>query len=69
MTTQVAYSIIEEQEIRIKRVEDDYMSFVAVLADPRYCGKSIYRSCFNCIIIIIIDFSFDKKKINLNLPE
>lgn len=41
MTTQVAYSIIEEQEGRIKRVEDDYMSFVAVLADPRYCGKSI----------------------------
>lgn len=35
MTTQVAYSIIEEQESRIKRVEDDSKSFVAVLADPR----------------------------------
>ncbi|KAF3324571.1 Exonuclease 3'-5' domain-containing protein 1 [Carex littledalei] len=43
MDTQVAYSIIEEQEGQIKRVEDDYMSFVAVLADPRYCGVSYHE--------------------------
>ncbi|XP_020222521.1 protein RRP6-like 3 isoform X1 [Cajanus cajan] len=35
--TQIAYSLIEEQEGR-KRLPDDYISFVGLLADPRYCG-------------------------------
>uniref|UniRef100_A0A0R0FSJ3 3'-5' exonuclease domain-containing protein n=1 Tax=Glycine max TaxID=3847 RepID=A0A0R0FSJ3_SOYBN len=34
--TQIAYSLIEEQEGR-KRLRDDYISFVGLLADPRYC--------------------------------
>lgn len=37
--TQIAYSLIEEQEGR-KRAPDDYISFVGLLADPRYCGVS-----------------------------
>ncbi|XP_058073988.1 uncharacterized protein LOC131222804 isoform X3 [Magnolia sinica] len=37
--TQIAYSLIEEQEGR-KRSPDDYISFVGLLADPRYCGIS-----------------------------
>ncbi|KAJ1442760.1 Ribonuclease H-like superfamily [Sesbania bispinosa] len=37
--TQIAYSLIEEQEGR-KRLPDDYISFVSLLADPRYCGIS-----------------------------
>lgn len=39
MDTQIAYSIIEEQEGRA-RSPDDYISFVGLLADPRYCGVS-----------------------------
>jgi exonuclease 3'-5' domain-containing protein 1 len=35
--TQIAYSLIEEQEGR-RRPLDDYISFVSLLADPRYCG-------------------------------
>jgi len=37
--TQIAYSLIEEQEGGTK-VPDDYISFVGLLADPRYCGMS-----------------------------
>ncbi|KAJ4836974.1 hypothetical protein Tsubulata_025285 [Turnera subulata] len=37
--TQIAYSLIEEQEGRA-RLPDDYISFVGLLADPRYCGIS-----------------------------
>ncbi|CAK8569821.1 unnamed protein product [Lathyrus sativus] len=37
--TQIAYSLIEEQEGQ-KRLPDDYISLVALLADPRYCGLS-----------------------------
>ncbi|XP_027331902.1 piRNA biogenesis protein EXD1 isoform X3 [Abrus precatorius] len=37
--TQIAYSLIEEQEGR-KRLPDDYISFVGLLADTRYCGIS-----------------------------
>lgn len=37
--TQIAYSLIEEQEGRTK-VPDDFISFVGLLADPRYCGMS-----------------------------
>ncbi|PIA42872.1 hypothetical protein AQUCO_02000372v1 [Aquilegia coerulea] len=37
--TQIAYSLIEEQEGRT-RLPDDYISFVGLLADPRYCGVS-----------------------------
>ncbi|KAK6912785.1 3'-5' exonuclease domain [Dillenia turbinata] len=39
MDTQIAYSLIQEQEGQ-QRVLDDYISFVALLADPRYCGVS-----------------------------
>ncbi|XP_021890480.1 piRNA biogenesis protein EXD1 [Carica papaya] len=35
--TQIAYSLIEEQEGRA-RLADDCISFVGLLADPRYCG-------------------------------
>ncbi|KAF6164283.1 hypothetical protein GIB67_010253 [Kingdonia uniflora] len=35
--TQIAYSLIEEQEGR-PRTLADYISFVGLLADPRYCG-------------------------------
>ncbi|CAL5429241.1 unnamed protein product [Camellia sinensis] len=34
--TQIAYSMIEEQEGRA-RLSDDYISFVGLLGDPRYC--------------------------------
>ncbi|XP_075522467.1 uncharacterized protein LOC142555472 [Primulina tabacum] len=37
--TQIAYSLIKEQE-GDKRVSDDYISFVGLLADPSYCGIS-----------------------------
>ncbi|KAJ8774772.1 hypothetical protein K2173_017218 [Erythroxylum novogranatense] len=36
--TQIAYSLIEEQDGRAK--SSDYISFVSLLADPRYCGIS-----------------------------
>ncbi|GKV09987.1 hypothetical protein SLEP1_g21415 [Rubroshorea leprosula] len=39
MDTQIAFSLIEEQEGRT-RLHDDYISFVSLLADPRYCGIS-----------------------------
>lgn len=35
--TQIAYSLIEEQGAA-RKVPDDYISFVGLLADPRYCG-------------------------------
>lgn len=38
---QIAYSLIEEQEGRT-RVPDDYISFVGLLADPRYCGIYLF---------------------------
>ncbi|XP_076928194.1 exosome complex exonuclease rrp6-like [Bidens hawaiensis] len=37
--TQIAYTLIEEQE-GVTKVPDDYISFVGLLADPRYCGIS-----------------------------
>ncbi|XP_027081830.1 egalitarian protein homolog [Coffea eugenioides] len=37
--TQIAYSLIKEQEGQI-RAPDDYISFVSLLADPCYCGIS-----------------------------
>ncbi|KAH8504440.1 hypothetical protein Peur_046008 [Populus x canadensis] len=37
--TQIAYSLLEEQEGRT-RLPGDYISFVGLLADPRYCGVS-----------------------------
>ncbi|GAB4837149.1 hypothetical protein Ancab_002060 [Ancistrocladus abbreviatus] len=39
MDTQIAYSVIEEQEGR-QKLPGDYISFVGLLADPRYCGIS-----------------------------
>ncbi|RVX17025.1 piRNA biogenesis protein EXD1 [Vitis vinifera] len=39
MSKQIAYSLIEEQQGR-RRSPDDYISFVGLLADPRYCGIS-----------------------------
>ncbi|KAL9330696.1 hypothetical protein ACSQ67_000306 [Phaseolus vulgaris] len=38
--TQIAYSLIEDQEGRT-RLRDDYISFVGLLADPRYCGSVV----------------------------
>ncbi|KAI3698443.1 hypothetical protein L2E82_41992 [Cichorium intybus] len=37
--TQIAYKLIEEQEGG-KKVPDDHISFVSLLADIRYCGAS-----------------------------
>ncbi|CAI9093609.1 OLC1v1029155C1 [Oldenlandia corymbosa var. corymbosa] len=37
--TQIAYSLIKEQEGQT-RAPDDYISFVGLLADPTYCGIS-----------------------------
>ncbi|KAG8375640.1 hypothetical protein BUALT_Bualt10G0121300 [Buddleja alternifolia] len=37
--TQIAYSLIKEQE-GLKRAPDDYISFVGLLADPQFCGVS-----------------------------
>ncbi|KAI5647974.1 hypothetical protein M9H77_33979 [Catharanthus roseus] len=37
--TQIAYSLIKEQEGHA-RAPDDYISFVGLLADPSYCGIS-----------------------------
>ncbi|XP_040968850.1 egalitarian protein homolog isoform X1 [Gossypium hirsutum] len=39
MDTQIAYSLLEEQEGQT-RLPDDNISFVGLLADPRYCGIS-----------------------------
>ncbi|XVE70971.1 hypothetical protein DITRI_Ditri10aG0112600 [Diplodiscus trichospermus] len=39
MDTQIAYYLIEEQERRTRLPGDD-ISFVGLLADPRYCGIS-----------------------------
>ncbi|MCL7033771.1 hypothetical protein MKW94_001782, partial [Papaver nudicaule] len=36
---QIAYSLFQEQEGKAK-TSDDYISFVTLLADPRYCGVS-----------------------------
>ncbi|KAJ6862680.1 piRNA biogenesis protein EXD1-like isoform X2 [Populus alba x Populus x berolinensis] len=46
--TQIAYSQIEEQEGRT-RLPDDYISFVGLLADPRYCGI-LYVAVFIYIV-------------------
>uniref|UniRef100_A0A0D9V238 3'-5' exonuclease domain-containing protein n=1 Tax=Leersia perrieri TaxID=77586 RepID=A0A0D9V238_9ORYZ len=35
--SEIAYSLLEEQDGK-KRGSDDYISFVHLLADPRYCG-------------------------------
>uniref|UniRef100_A0A0E0JK85 3'-5' exonuclease domain-containing protein n=1 Tax=Oryza punctata TaxID=4537 RepID=A0A0E0JK85_ORYPU len=39
MDTQIAYSLLEEQDGK-KRGYDEYISFVSLLADPRYCGMA-----------------------------
>ncbi|MQL91187.1 hypothetical protein Taro_023798, partial [Colocasia esculenta] len=41
MDTQIAYSLIEGQEGNGRSL--DYISFVSLLADPRYCGTTSYR--------------------------
>ncbi|KAG5537829.1 hypothetical protein RHGRI_025061 [Rhododendron griersonianum] len=43
--TQVAYYLIEEQQGR-KRSPDDYISFVSLVADPRYCGTTSLLQSF-----------------------
>lgn len=40
---QIAYGIIEEQEGKRKGEVNDCVSFVGLLADPRYCGKCIHH--------------------------
>ncbi|GAB2274745.1 hypothetical protein Dimus_009518 [Dionaea muscipula] len=56
----IAYSLIEEQDGRTK-LPDDYVSFVTLLADPRYCATQLLvedenkdevlssLECSNCI--------------------
>ena len=46
---QIAYSLIEEQEGRTK-LPDNYISFVSLLADSRYCGI-IFKSWYLLAII------------------
>ncbi|KAK8980210.1 hypothetical protein V6N11_061424 [Hibiscus sabdariffa] len=41
MDTQIAYTLIEQQEGRM-RLSDDKISFVGLLADHRYCGVSYH---------------------------
>ncbi|KAL5185469.1 piRNA biogenesis protein EXD1 [Glycine soja] len=53
---QIAYSLIEEQEGR-KRLRDDYISFVGLLADPRYCGSVVL-----CVVVSIECKSYDEKE-------
>ncbi|KAM7459327.1 hypothetical protein LguiA_036321 [Lonicera macranthoides] len=48
--TQIAYSLIEKQEGRT-RVPDDYISFVGLLADPRYCGISYLEKEEVCVLL------------------
>ncbi|KAF9681059.1 hypothetical protein SADUNF_Sadunf06G0186200 [Salix dunnii] len=62
--TQIAYSLIEEQEGRI-RLPGDYISFVGLLADPRYCGMSYLekeevRALLRQVILpdIIVSFQY-----------
>lgn len=40
---QIAYSLLEEQEGQARR-PNDYISFVSLLADPRYCGTHLFLS-------------------------
>ncbi|XP_011626857.1 exosome component 10 isoform X6 [Amborella trichopoda] len=58
--TQIAYTLIEEQEGR-KRSPDDYISFVSLLADPRYCGIS-YVEKEEVRILLRQDPSFWRKR-------
>ncbi|KAJ6698078.1 hypothetical protein OIU79_011586 [Salix purpurea] len=57
--TQIAYSLIEEQEGRI-RLPGDYISFVGLLADPRYCGNAVALTD----LIITCDWHFVGNLIN-----
>ncbi|THF98850.1 hypothetical protein TEA_008096 [Camellia sinensis var. sinensis] len=46
--SEIAYSMIEEQEGRA-RLSDDYISFVGLLGDPRYCvHSSRFTRIVNC---------------------
>jgi hypothetical protein len=50
---QIAYSLIEEQEGK-KRACDAYISFVGLLADPRYCG-TFYTLLFRISVFFMND--------------
>ncbi|XP_057977258.1 uncharacterized protein LOC131164238 [Malania oleifera] len=42
MDTQIAYSLIDEQQGQARSL-NEYISFVGLLADPRYCGISYFE--------------------------
>ncbi|RVW51935.1 piRNA biogenesis protein EXD1 [Vitis vinifera] len=52
MSKQIAYSLIEEQQGR-RRSPDDYISFVGLLADPRYCGTKLRLFHFHHQFLVI----------------
>ena len=54
---QIAYSLIEEQEGR-KRLVDDYISFVGLLADPRYCGSNSFLVSISNYLWFLLCFTF-----------
>lgn len=56
---QIAFSLIEEQEGR-RRPLDDYISFVSLLADPRYCGTFYYYHVsfvYDYLIILVMSMA------------
>ncbi|KAH6835908.1 3'-5' exonuclease domain-containing protein / K homology domain-containing protein / KH domain-containing protein [Perilla frutescens var. hirtella] len=59
--TQIAYSLIKEQEGQ-KRVPDDYISFVGLLADPRFGVLDLLSSVFSFLfpyLCILMREEFD----------
>ncbi|XVE88767.1 hypothetical protein DITRI_Ditri19aG0095300 [Diplodiscus trichospermus] len=50
MDTQIAYSLIEEQQGR-RRSSDNPISFIGLLADPQYCGISYIEKKDVCILL------------------
>lgn len=67
---QIAYSLLEEQEGRTK-TPDNYISFVSLLADSRYCGIILilvprYSPFFYhgnlCFLFIYLFFKIKKKE-------
>lgn len=50
---QIAYSLIEDQEGRT-RLRDDYISFVGLLADPRYCGSVVLFVIVSIEMVLVV---------------
>lgn len=47
---QIAFSLLEEQRGK-NWMPDDYISFVDLLADERYCGRSAHTFC-NMLLVL-----------------